>query len=671
MEKPLLSFCTVVKNEEGNLKRCLESVRDVADEWIVVDTGSTDGTVEIARAFGARVLHFAWTGDFSAAKNFAIDQAKGEWILFLDGDEELVPEDRHRVRPLIYRSRMDGYHLSCINFVDDQAGGDAILHPQFRLCRNRPEYRYRGAIHEQLLVVVQEHGGAVEAAPIRFNHYGYLTRPTVDKNKIRRNVEIIRGELEKRPDDSFMRFNLGMEYMRLGEFERALGEYVHSFRTLDSLGSGYANMLLRNIGVCLLYLGRYQELYKVLDDALDAYPDFTDLQYLRAMGLFQEGRYTEASEAFSRCLSMGEAGSGYATQVGVGSFKAWIGLGQIYEHLGNVTNAVRAYTRALKGNDRYPPPVHCLGKLLLQHEPAEAVSGFFDQQLPDPPLAIIETLAGVFAGAREYGWAVRYIERALEKGAPSETLRVTRAECLMMQGRFSEAREAVAPLIKDEAWAGPALLTTGFCHLLEGNSPAARACWAEAAGSEGSQPEAEACSALAGVLAGGSPGVAGPRSEEEKGRFEKMIWMALTRLIERREFQQFERALPVLDTLPGSPGEKRVRLGKLYDALGFRESAFEELAAALEEGVYDHDGLVILAGMCAERGQWEDAEVLYTRCLGLNRRRVATYTSLARVLASQGKAEEARRIVEMGQEEFPGSDLLAAVGRTLRVAACQ
>ena len=96
-----ISACVIAKNEAENLPRWLASMRVFADEMIVVDTGSTDATVEIARAGGARVCHFDWINDFAAAKNFALDQAQGDWVVFTDADEYFTEESEPRVRPLI------------------------------------------------------------------------------------------------------------------------------------------------------------------------------------------------------------------------------------------------------------------------------------------------------------------------------------------------------------------------------------------------------------------------------------------------------------------------------------------------------------------------------------------------------------------------------------------
>ncbi len=667
MERPLLSLCMIVRNEEDNLARCLESVRGVADEIIVVDTGSTDRTVEIAHAHGARVFRFDWTGDFAAARNFSLEQARGEWIMYLDADEELVAEDTPRVRPLLARPGVDGYLMRCVNFLGEDPDAAAVVHPQFRLFRNRPEYRFQGEIHEQILSVVTAAGGRVEVAPVRIYHYGYQRRACHANEKPRRNIEIIEERLRRDPDDSFMRFSLGMEYMRLGEFERALAEYQRSFAGRGK-DDGYAPMLVRNICVCLFQLRRYDDLVRVADEALQVYPDYTDLVYLKGLARFEQQRYSEAAEAFRRCLEMGDAGHPYMAEVGLGGLRAWLALGQVYERLGDEHNAVRAYTRALREDHRSALPIHYLGTLLLQREQPEAVAAFFDRHADQTSGRVLEALARVFAAARCYRQALPYLDRALEVVGPSGLLLLLRAECLAMLRRPAEARQALAGIGRGSEHHGPARLLEAFCHLLEDRPEEAARALDALATDEAWRPEVEAYRALAALWQDRSP--AAPALDEEGwARFEGAVWTLLSRLLQLQEFERFEQALGVVALVPRPEADKKLALGKLYYHLGFKDSAFEEMAAALEAGVYDRDSLAALAGLCVERGLLEDAELLYWRCLGMDRRRLATYTGLVRVLAEQGKLVEARQVVLMGKREFPGSEVLEALQASLRLAA--
>lgn len=669
MDEPLLSLCMIVKNEEDHLARCLESARNVVDEIIVVDTGSSDRTAEIARSFGARVFHYEWAGDFGAARNFSLEQARGAWILYLDADEALVADDTPRLKPLLARADVDGYFLRCINYIGEGAGAGAVVHPQFRLFRNRPQHRFRGAIHEQILSAVVGNGGRVEAAPVRVNHYGYLRKATFDKDKSRRNIGIIESRLAEDPENSFMRFSLGMEYMRLGEFERAIAEYQRSFRNLKGIDEGYSAALIRNIGACLLQLKRFEELVRVVDDAAEVYPDYTDLVFLRGLAHFQQQKYGEAIRDFRRCLEMGDAGHPYIAEVGVGGLRAWLALGQVYERLGDDHNAVRAYTRAIQADPGSPLPVQYLGVLLLRQEPAEAVRDFFARHVDAASTHVLEALAAVFASARRYREAAGYLDEAIVQAGPSGRWLLNKGGCLMMLGRFREARETLAaiPVGSDNGLAGR--VETAFCLLLEGRVDQAEAILGPAVTEGSYRPEAAALLALVDLLEGRSRRSIDFDDEGGWARFEAAVWLILSRLLQLEEFERFEKALGLLAFLPRPEAEKRLTLGKLYFGLGFKASAFEEMSAALEEGVYDHDSLVMLAGMCAERGLWEDAEVLYWRCLGMEPRRLATYTALTRVLMEQGKRVEARQAVLMGRREFPASEVLEALQEGLRLAA--
>src|SRR5690554_4051082 len=115
MGKPTLTVCIIARDEEDNIKRALASVRPYASEILVVDTGSTDNTATVAAAMGATVLQFQWINDFSAARNFALDHAAGEWVLMLDADEVLRASTAGHLNSLLADPDVDAYRVNLVN----------------------------------------------------------------------------------------------------------------------------------------------------------------------------------------------------------------------------------------------------------------------------------------------------------------------------------------------------------------------------------------------------------------------------------------------------------------------------------------------------------------------------------------------------------------------------
>ena len=193
--RPALSLCMIVKNEAANLPACLASAAGLADEIIVVDTGSTDGTQEIARSFGAKVIQSAWHGDFSRARNESLDAATGSWILWLDADDILLEADKAGLKAL---ARGDagkeprGYGLIVKNSRDRGLTGSVFN--QIRVFPNRPDLRFRAPVHEQILPALEEARIQVEYLPIRVVHTGYA-EPAVAKAKQERNKAILEAQV--------------------------------------------------------------------------------------------------------------------------------------------------------------------------------------------------------------------------------------------------------------------------------------------------------------------------------------------------------------------------------------------------------------------------------------------------------------------------------------------
>ena len=183
-----VALCLIARDEAGNIERCLDRVRSVVDEMIVVDTGSTDDTAALARARGARVIPCVWRDSFAEARNLALNATAAEWVIVLDADEMLHPDDAVRLANLVGATDIEGYYFPIFSFVGAGDGPGADYMIDYRLClfRHRPAYRYRGAIHEEILWSLRERWSAppITTAPIRIWHYGYLDRYLAQRKKI-------------------------------------------------------------------------------------------------------------------------------------------------------------------------------------------------------------------------------------------------------------------------------------------------------------------------------------------------------------------------------------------------------------------------------------------------------------------------------------------------------
>ena len=212
----------IVKDEEAMLGRSLAAARPFVDEIIVVDTGSSDRTVEIAESFGATILHHEWTGDFAAARNVSLEAATGDWVVYLDADEVLVDEDGPRLRALLGQTWREAFYLVETNFVGDEEDGNAMNFNALRLFKNRPEYRFEGRLHEQWAHNLPGYlPERLVTSDVRVHHYGYLGAVRDSKGKAERNLQLLERQIAEGDDSAFLHFNLGSEHLALDDNETA------------------------------------------------------------------------------------------------------------------------------------------------------------------------------------------------------------------------------------------------------------------------------------------------------------------------------------------------------------------------------------------------------------------------------------------------------------------
>lgn len=212
-----ISLCMIVKNEALLLSRCLDSIKEVADEIIIVDTGSTDNTVEIAKSYTQKVYHFDWIDDFSAARNFSFDQATKDYILWLDADDYIKPKDLNKIKRLkkVLSDNTNSVYFN-YDYAFDDFGNPTLTFKRERLVKNNPENRWVGFVHEYI-----DTQGEVMDISITVSH----GRVHGDSD---RNLNIYRKKIkEEVPFSTRDVFYYAKELYYHNLFEEAISEFEH------------------------------------------------------------------------------------------------------------------------------------------------------------------------------------------------------------------------------------------------------------------------------------------------------------------------------------------------------------------------------------------------------------------------------------------------------------
>ncbi|MEM5005347.1 glycosyltransferase family 2 protein [Priestia megaterium] len=317
-----ITLCMIVKNEENFLEHCLNTVKEVVNEIIIVDTGSSDSTMEIAEKYNAQLFEFKWNNNFAEARNFAIDQASGDYILILDADEYIesgkgIKEDLKLCKDY-YINRIKNY----------SSEGLVRFHEAIRLFKNNIGLRYYGRIHEHLNIHEYELTATYSKSLI--HHCGYKEDVVKSKDKLQRNIQLLKIEVEENPT-GYNYFNLGKQYKQMDKLDHSLESFKKSYNL--SKTSNYLNELIYHIGDCLRMQSRYKEGIRVIEDGIVFFPYDTDLYFLKAKIYEEYGFLQEAEKSYLKCLEVGE--KYHTTTEGVGSYLAYYNLAGIYYKLSN------------------------------------------------------------------------------------------------------------------------------------------------------------------------------------------------------------------------------------------------------------------------------------------------------------------------------------------------
>jgi tetratricopeptide (TPR) repeat protein len=607
-----LSLCMIVRDEEEMLPRCLAAVAPAVDEIVIVDTGSTDRTVEIAKTFGAKVIEREWTG-FAEARNVSLEAATGDWVIYLDADEVLVSDDVVRLQHLTGHVWREAFCLVETSYTGETCGGSAMTTRPLRVFRNRPHYRFEGRLHEQISAHLPGYApGRIEQSSVRIEHYGYLSSVRDAKEKSRRNLELLLAEQAESAPSAFLHFNLGGEYGAIGDYASAASELEQAWGLVQSGGESacdWVPALVQRLVSALIRCGRAEEAIARAEEGLRLFPRLTDLVFFQAEATLVLGRQAEAVELLNRCIEMGDAPVEYWAAVGTGTFLARAALAELYAGRGQLDLVRDLLDECLRERPGFVGIVGPYAAVLLRSgvapdDAVEEIEGRITELTPSARSALATVLFrhGAMAAAE-----TQY--RAVLIARPNNSeVRVQLAEALLNQGRYLDAAAEVTGIAADDRFARLASRIELWGRIAGGDVDGAREAVARAATAGLRSHELELFEGWMELAAGepeprNLPVVATP-----------LLGVILETLLRVHDFETFELLAALLGRSALPLREQRELLAGMYLDHGFLASAAQEWMAVCESNP-DANALAGLARVASAHGQLEDAAVFAAEAL--------------------------------------------------------
>jgi len=284
-----LSICMMVKDEEKNLRRCLDSLLPLLEkpyiELIIIDTGSTDGTVDIAGKYTKKVFHHPWNNNFSEMRNISISYASGEWIFTLDADEELT--NAHELIQMIEANSLEKYNSVQLHMHDFTKRHDLttyVSYNLYRLYRNANGFKFSGAVHNQPAI-----RPPIYYSKIILNHYGYqFDDKELLEKKFKRTAGILIQELEKQPGNIYYRYQLANSYYIHGDLKEALEEVRKGYEYLKQqpMQSRSNHAYLYGEYAREAYASQeFLECIQICEEGIQIVPEYVDLYFYLSISL--------------------------------------------------------------------------------------------------------------------------------------------------------------------------------------------------------------------------------------------------------------------------------------------------------------------------------------------------------------------------------------------------
>ena len=336
-----ISICIITKNECDTLRQCLTCLKPYADagkhEIVVVDTGSTDNTVEMCKEFTDKIYYFEWINDFSAARNYAAEKASHDWILCIDSDEFVTEWDEKSVQTFVSSSKNTIGNLLLKNTCGSGSGQYESISKLPRIY-NKTIYHFMQPVHEQLFPYADTRH-IFSDIKIHLDHHSYAGTPQELRKKSKRNIDLLMKEYNKNPHNPYILFQLGQSYYMIEDFETANHYYSLGLAEDVNPDLDYVRTMVVSYGYTLINLKQYQKALE-LEGLYETFGDRADFVFLMGIIYLNNALFDEAIAQFKRATTFKTA-----EVVGANSFRAWYNIGVIYECAGMKKPAIEYYQK--------------------------------------------------------------------------------------------------------------------------------------------------------------------------------------------------------------------------------------------------------------------------------------------------------------------------------------
>ncbi|RKX20036.1 MAG: hypothetical protein DRP35_06715 [Candidatus Zixiibacteriota bacterium] len=375
-KRPSVSACMMVKNEEELLPGCLDSIRDWVDEIIIVDTGSTDKTIEIAESYRAKIFHQPWEGNFSKHRNYSIEQATSDWIFIIDADERIDANDIPRLFETISNDQVNAIAINVFNCYKE-TGLKVTSANSTRFFRRGLGFKYEGIVHNQLYI---PDNLSIERAPISLEHLGYDLSKDKMKDKFIRTKTLLEEQLKDNPDFAFAWYNLAqlLRGKLFDNIETYAPQIIKSAKKAIELtnpneqAERYIHLMaLDQLAWTYFYTQQYDKAEKYANQALGHKPNYLDPIMLLGHIFAKNKDYSEAIKKYEEFLEIQQNYDEHREIDPITLYHlnspetAYFALGNTYEIQKDIESAINYYKKTIEAKPDYLDTAFQIGRLYL------------------------------------------------------------------------------------------------------------------------------------------------------------------------------------------------------------------------------------------------------------------------------------------------------------------